>query len=59
MKKKAFHKKLSLNKKTVVNIDNNEMNTIKAGVDTLYICTGRNTCGACPATIYNCQTELC
>jgi len=59
MKKKTFHKKLSLNKKTVANIDNREMIAIKAGIDTLYKCTGRNTCGACPATLIDCQTELC
>ena len=58
MKAKTFHKKLSLNKKTVANI--NEMANVKAGGDTLYICTGA-TCGACPFTlpIMGCQTELC
>lgn len=60
MKKKTFHKKLSLNKKTVVNIDRIEMNIVKAGGDTLYICTGA-TCGACPFTlpVMTCVTELC
>lgn len=55
---KTFDKKLVLNKKTIANITNGEMNAVKAGVDTLYICSGR-TCGACPATlpIMGCVTE--
>lgn len=51
MKTKSFHKKLSLNKNTVVNLDNNDMDKLKGGETTL-------TCGAC-GTLVSCYPTHC
>ncbi len=55
---KTFQKKLVLNKKTVANITTGELAAVKAGGDTLFLCSGA-TCGACPATlpVMGCVTE--
>ena len=51
MKSKSFNKKLSLNKKTVANINESHMNNVKGGETTL-------TCGACK-TIVSCWETQC
>jgi natural product precursor len=51
MKTKTFEKKLSLNKKTVVDLDNREMKKIYGGIS-----TGVYTCYPCT---YAMCTEIC
>lgn len=62
MKTKQFNKRLSLNKKTVVNLSNNELNNVQGGVFTLEtVCRACNTEGiACrPTTRCNwAETEI-
>ena len=46
MKKKEFKKKLSLNKKTISSLNNDEMNSVKGGVETKSVrmrCCGQIT----------------
>jgi natural product precursor len=52
MKNKNFNKKLVLNKKTIVDLDNTEMNNLRGGVETETptICRTRcvSNCDTCP-----------
>ena len=53
MKPKVFNKKLSLNKKTIADLKNGEMNNVHGGInDTVAIsCTCVITGGCCPTQI--------
>ena len=56
MKKKDFNKKLALNKKTIADLGNTEMNDVKGGADTDFpcivetdiLCTRDTRCPTCP-----------
>jgi len=57
---KTFHRKLALNKKTVANLHNKELDTVKGGtlitipISICGFCTGE-TCGPCAYTV-DCPT---
>jgi natural product precursor len=56
MKTKKFNKKLSLNKKTIANLGNNELNYVLGGYPTdARICKPTTQCtGGCVETDYSC-----
>jgi natural product precursor len=51
MKKIKFSKKLQLNKETIANLNNDEMNKVKGGTGSACL----SVCGSCPKV---CQTIL-
>jgi hypothetical protein len=57
MKTREFNKKLVLNKKTVVNLNQEDLQSIKGGYEktTLYWCVSRNYCSELPRI---CETRL-
>ena len=58
MKKKAFTKRLVLNKTTVANLDGSQMVAVKGGDSEPILCieTMHKTC-TCHTCIYNCTTQ--
>lgn len=57
MKVKKLDRKLSLNKKTIVNLNSSEMNVVKGG-DTLDAECPSYTCISCPPNTYKCPTVV-
>lgn len=55
MKTITFNKKLALNKKTIVNLTNNEMNQVNAGVDTTFA----GSCTSEPVTSCGTSWDVC
>ncbi len=49
MKTKKFNKKLTLNKKTVVNLDSSNMNGVQGGIVETYY--------TCPTNLTHCRTR--
>lgn len=53
MKEKSFDKRLTLNKKTISNLNDNQMVGVKAGcVDTIPSCATRDCTWTCPETVF-------
>jgi natural product precursor len=57
MKTKKMSKRLSLNKKTITDLNDSELNSVRGGIDTGYSCPGHcdtiESCGPtqCPACL--------
>lgn len=60
MKTKRFNKQLALNKKTIANLEEKEMDSARAGQETgnPYICETHLRCPS-PVSITDCYSDLC